>query len=148
MPPRRWLWLLSALLWAGCSPVYVMKSAAGHAGLLWRRRPIASMLADPAVAEPVKIKLRLIQEIRAFAFDEIGLRRTRDYSSVSKVHGAYVTYVVSASAKTRFKRHEWWFPFVGRVPYKGFFKERDARREADRLDLSNSPMVRRPDPLQ
>lgn len=124
---------LTAILFSGCSPVYVMKSAAGHASLLWHRRDMSAMIADPSVPEPIKEKLRLVLEIRAFAFNEMRLRRTRDYSTLSKIHGPYVTYLVSASEKTRFKAYEWWFPVVGKFPYKGYYNERDAARERQAL---------------
>jgi predicted aminopeptidase len=42
--------------------------------------------------------------------------------------------VVSASAKDSFARHEWWFPIVGSVPYKGFFNPADARKERAKLE--------------
>jgi predicted aminopeptidase len=42
--------------------------------------------------------------------------------------------VVSASAADSFDRHEWWFPVVGSVPYKGFFNAAGARKERAKLE--------------
>ena len=126
----------AALLMVGacaCSPVYVAKAAAGHAGLLWRSRAMDSALGDPATPAALKDKLRLALEIRSFAFDVMGLRRTRAYASVTPVRGA-VTYVVSACPRTRLEPYEWWFPFLGKVPYKGYFREADALAEKRRLE--------------
>jgi predicted aminopeptidase len=41
--------------------------------------------------------------------------------------------VVSGSRRDRFAAYTWWFPIVGRVPYKGFFQFELAHREAARL---------------
>jgi predicted aminopeptidase len=46
----------------------------------------------------------------------------------------YLAAVVSASAKDSFTRHEWWFPVVGKVPYKGFFNVEDALKERAKLE--------------
>jgi predicted aminopeptidase len=40
---------------------------------------------------------------------------------------------VTAAKKNELKAHLWNFPFVGSVPYKGFFKKEDATKEADLL---------------
>ncbi|MBI4526781.1 MAG: aminopeptidase, partial [Deltaproteobacteria bacterium] len=44
-----------------------------------------------------------------------------------------LTYLVLAAAKTELTPYTWWFLFVGRVPYKGFFSEEAAKAEADSL---------------
>jgi predicted aminopeptidase len=123
--------ILAAFL-CGCSPVYVTKSAVGHAGLLWRSRGMESSLRDPKVPQELKDKLQLALDVRAFAFERMGLKETRDYSTYSPVQGA-VTYVVSACPKTSLRPHQWWFPFLGRVPYKGYFRREDALKEMKRL---------------
>jgi len=120
--------LAAAAFLCACSPVYVAQAAAGHAGLLWRSRSIAAVLRDPAVPALRKEKLRLALAAREFAFGRMGLRRTRDYSTVTPVRGA-VTYVVEACPRTGLRPYQWWFPFVGKVPYKGYFLKARAVRE-------------------
>jgi len=106
----------------------VTKAAAGHAGLLWRSRSIDAALRDPRTPEGLKDRLRLAVEARAFAFGRMGLKRSRDFSTFTPVRGA-VTYVASACARTSLTPYEWWFPFLGKVPYKGYFRRDDAQRE-------------------
>jgi predicted aminopeptidase len=110
----------------------VAKAAAGHARLLWHSRSLAGALRDERVPEPIKAKLRLVGEVREFAFSRMGLQRTRDYAKYSPVPGP-VAYVVSACPFTRLKPYQWWFPVVGKVPYKGYFYEADAVREMRRM---------------
>jgi predicted aminopeptidase len=42
--------------------------------------------------------------------------------------------VLSAAQKDRLTPKTWWFPIVGRVPYKGYFNEDAAMREQDKLE--------------
>jgi predicted aminopeptidase len=42
--------------------------------------------------------------------------------------------VISAARKDRFIPYTWWFPIVGRVPYKGYFDFQDAYDEARELE--------------
>jgi len=78
--------------------------------------------------------IRLVKEIRAFAMDELGLKESRNYTRFVKLDRNYLAAVVSASAKDSFRRHEWNFPVVGRMPYKGFFNVEDARKERAKLE--------------
>jgi len=77
--------------------------------------------------------IQLVKEIRAFAMDELGLKESRNYTRFVKLDRNYLAAVVSASAKDSFRRHEWNFPVVGRMPYKGFFNVEDARKERAKL---------------
>ncbi|MBI5241458.1 MAG: aminopeptidase [Elusimicrobia bacterium] len=125
--------VLFAVLLCGCSPVYVTKAAAGHASLLWHSRGMESALRDPKTPQDLKAKLQFALDVRAFAFERMGLRKTKDYSTYSPVRGA-VTYVVSACPKTSLTPYQWWFPFLGKVPYKGYFHKADALKEMKRME--------------
>jgi predicted aminopeptidase len=78
--------------------------------------------------------IRLMAEIRAFAMGELGLKESRNYTRFVKIDRDYLAAVVSASAKDSFRRHEWNYPVVGRMPYKGFFNVEDARKERAKLE--------------
>jgi len=122
-----------ALLLVGCSPVYVMKSWNGQRRLMSRRRPVAELLKDASTPETLKTKLKLAAEIRAFAL-MMGLPASASYDQYVDLGRPYVTYAVSASPKLALRSYEWWFPIIGRVPYKGFFEFRDAEKERSRLE--------------
>jgi len=78
--------------------------------------------------------IRLVKEIRAFAINELGLKESRNYTRFVKLDRNYLAAVVSASAKDSFRRYEWNFPVVGKMPYKGFFNVEDARKERAKLE--------------
>jgi predicted aminopeptidase len=115
-------------------PAYVFKACVGHVRLLRATRPIERVLQDPAVHEEVKSRLRLVEEVRRFGIETMGFSPGRSYTAYAEVPGAYVTLAVTACRKTAFEPYEWWFPFLGRLPYKGYFDPEDARREARRLE--------------
>jgi len=119
---------------AACSPVYVVKSWAGHRRLVSARRPIEAVLADPASPPQVKAGLTLVQDIRSFAVGTMTFTPSSSYTTYAEAPRPYVTLAVSACRRTAFEPHQWWFPVVGKVPYKGFFNEDDARGEAARLE--------------
>ena len=125
--------LLLSILLCGCSPIYVMKSWNGQRRLMSKRRPVAEVLADPAAPASLKTKLRLTGEIRSFAAS-MGLPASKSYTSYVDVGRPYVTYAVSASPKLSLDPHEWWFPVIGKVPYKGFFSLPDAEKEQAKLE--------------
>lgn len=126
--------LLLAVFLSGCSPVYVFKSAAGHVSLLSRRKSVEKLIRSPKTSEPVREKLKLVQKIRSFAFETISLSRNRDYSTVSKIKGTHVSYLVTACRKTSFEPYLWKFPFVGSFPYLGYFNRSDAVRHGLKLE--------------
>lgn len=123
---------LFSLLLTACSPIYVLKAAAGHGRLLLNRRSIDKAVKDPKTPGPLKEKLRLVQDARAFGFAAMGLSKSRDYSTYTPVEGP-VTFIVSGSSKTSLTPYLWKFPVVGSFPYKGYFKKADALKEAANL---------------
>ena len=81
--------------------------------------------------------IKLVKDIRGFAIDELGLAMSRNYTKYVELDRDYLAAVVSASASDSFKRHEWNYPVVGRLPYKGFFNIEDARKERAKLEKLN-----------
>ena len=136
--------LLLALLASACSPTYVMRAAWEEAKILNRRQPIARMVADPETDPETRDKLRLVLEARAFANDSLGLAAGKSYTLFSRVESDTLALVLSAAHKDRFQAYTWWFPIVGRVPYKGFFEEEDAFAEARKLEARGLDTYVRP----
>jgi predicted aminopeptidase len=137
---------LAALLTAGaaCSPGYVLRAGYEQAKLLNRRQPIARVVADPATPPEQRAKLELVVRARDFAADSLQLDAGRSYTMFAQLDSDTLLLVVSAAYPDRFRAHTWWFPIVGRVPYKGFFRQRDAWREAERLEARGFDTYVRP----
>ncbi len=124
---------LGTLLLSGCQMSYYVSSAYNQFQILNSRVPVEEALQDPNLSDDEKRKLRLSQKVRDFAESELHLRKTKNYTSYVKLNRPYVTYVVSAAPKWELKHHHWTYPFVGKMPYKGFFEEQLALDEEKTL---------------
>lgn len=118
---------LLGLLNSGCQMGYLIKSSYHQMGLLYHREPIEKALQDSSLSDEDKRKLLLSQKARLFAEGELHLKVTQNYTSFVKLDRPYVTYVVSAAPKWELKHHFFSYPFVGKMPYKGYFNEADAK---------------------
>lgn len=124
--------ILLLLSLTGCSPLYVLRAGWEEAKILARREPIPAVIADPRTPAEWRAKLALVLRARDFAEDSLGLDAGDSYTTFSELDSDTLALVVSAAYRDRFEAYTWWFPIVGRVPYKGFFRERaahDAARE-------------------
>jgi len=110
-------------LFSGC---YTIKQGVTLLGYLNRAVPL-EQADDEQFA-------RLVADIRLFAAEELGLAMSKNYTRYVELDRDYLAAVVSASARDSFYRHEWSYPVVGRMPYKGFFDVADARREREKLE--------------
>ena len=130
---KRWLWICLLPVVSGCSAEYYVRAAWEEGRILWRRTPITTMLAGDDLAPEVRRKLEMVLELRDFARDELRLNVGGSYAAHSYVDRRVLLHVLTAVPKTSLEPHTWWFPVVGRVPYKGYFDPDDARREAESL---------------
>jgi predicted aminopeptidase len=125
------------LLLSSCQLPYYIKSSYGQLSLLSSRQPIDKVLQDSKLTEEEKKMLRLALKARQFAEQHLHLKSTQNYTSFVQLDRPYVTYVVSAAPKWELKHHQWDYFFVGKMPYKGFFNEEDAKKEEEILKQKN-----------
>jgi predicted aminopeptidase len=116
-----------------CSPFYVMRAAYEQGKILAGRRDIQSVIDDKETSEADRQKLSLVLAAREFA-GEIGLNPGNSFTSYSDVGKDSLAWVVVGARRDSFSLHTWWFPIVGRVPYKGFFDKADADEAAKDLE--------------
>ena len=125
--------LLALLLWNWQLIHYGMLQGIGQMRIIWGARPIAEVLQDPAFPDSLKHKLQMIDQIRAFAIDSLGLNDTENYKTVFDQQGKELMWVVTASERFRLRPKTWRFPVVGEVPYKGYFNRDRAMAEVKAL---------------
>ena len=125
-----------------CSGCYTLKQGVTMLGYLNRSVPL-EQVAEEEAADGGDFVQR-VHDIRRFAAEELGLSMTKNYTRYARLDRDYLAAVVSASAKDSFKRHEWRFPVVGSVPYKGFFDVEDARKERAKLEQKGLDVWVRP----
>lgn len=113
---------------------YLLRGAWEETKILARRRPLNDILADSATTPALRAKLQLVLAARAFAADSLGLDAGQSFTTYSETGHDTLTLVVSGAYRDRLKAYTWWFPVVGRVPYKGYFDFDQARREERALN--------------
>jgi predicted aminopeptidase len=131
--PARCLALLFALSTAACSPTYVIRAGLHEAKILSRRRPIIRVVQDSSTSPAVRHKLDLVLQARSYAERRLNLAAKQSYTTYSWVEHDTLLMVITAAYPDRFQPYTWWFPVVGRVPYKGYFDFQRAYDEADKL---------------
>jgi predicted aminopeptidase len=119
---------------AGCSTVgYGAQAVAGGAGILLRRQPIDRVLGSGRLDEERARKLAGVAAIRDFAERELALPDDGSYRSYVALGRDVVVWNVVAAPELAIEPRVWCFPVAGCVSYRGYFRERAARRSAARL---------------
>jgi predicted aminopeptidase len=101
--------------------------------ILWRAEPIDEVIAKQKLSGENLKKLKLIKEVRRFCFEELGLKKSDNYTEYSQLDENYVSYVVNAAGAYSLDPYLWHYPIVGSLTYKGFPRKDDALEEQDRL---------------
>ncbi len=127
-----------------CSPVYVIKAGIAEIRILRARQDIPEMLNDPTVDPVTRGKLSFVFEARRFAANELGVQVGDSYTMFTQLERDTLAFVVSAAHKDRLVPKTWWFPIVGRVPYKGFFSLEDAQKQQADLEAEGYDTYLRP----
>lgn len=118
-----------------CSTVsFYTQAVTGQVGLLWKRRPLAVVLADPKVTAEVKRKIAVAQEVLIFAAETLDLPVENSYSGYVDTEKKYVVWNVFAAEEFSLDLRTFCYPIAGCVSYRGFFKEEAARKFAAGLE--------------
>ncbi|MFP8879551.1 MAG: aminopeptidase [Myxococcota bacterium] len=116
----------------GSSGCYLSRVAVGQTRLLLAREPIDSVLNDPETPTEIRERLELVGRAREFATG-LGLDVGGQYTSFVAWPGDRIITTVVATRPREVAPAGFWFPVVGKLPYKGFFDPQRAATEAARL---------------
>ncbi|MBT4140331.1 MAG: hypothetical protein HOE48_20640 [Candidatus Latescibacteria bacterium] len=106
----------------------------GQMSLLWRAKPIARVLKDDNLDPHVKERLRLVEAIRTFCKHDIGLAASRNYTTYVDIGRGPVSWNLVVCAKDELTPKRWTYPVVGKVPYRGYFRQEEAVAERNRYE--------------
>lgn len=124
----------AALLLPSCQTLtFYGQAVGGQVEILRKSRPIPPMLEDPATGPALKRQLASVQEIRRFATDHLTLPGDESYGKYADLGREYVTWVLYAAPEFSLEPKTWWYPTLGRLDYRGYFKEEDAEALAGQL---------------
>jgi predicted aminopeptidase len=117
-----------------CSPGYVLRAGWEEAKILTARRPIHEIVHDTTASAELRGKLRLVQHAREYSERTLELVPGDAFTSYVELERDTLLMVVNAAHEFELRWKTWWFPIVGRLPYKGYFDFDKARREGEKLD--------------
>ncbi len=125
--------VLGGLVWNYQLVYYGLKQGAGQLTVVLKARPVDEILSDPLYPDSLKVRISLIQEIRQFAFDSLGINYSDNYTTFYNQEDKPLLWVVTGAEPFKLVAREWKFPFLGSFTYKGFFDYEMAVKEKDAL---------------
>ena len=126
--------VIAAFALTGCATVdYYAQSAFGHLDLMFRARPVETVIAEPETGVRLAARLRTALEIRDFASDVLALPANASYRRYVTLDRRHVVWNVVAAPELSLEPRQWCFPVAGCLSYRGYFSESDAERYAGDL---------------
>jgi predicted aminopeptidase len=127
--------LALALFVTGCGTCrYYTQAVRGQCQMWSRQHSIESLLKAADTPEPLKQRLRLVLDIREFAEKELHLPANGHYLRYADLGRRFAVWNVYAASEFSLTPKSWWYPVVGRLEYRGYFSEPEARRYATKLE--------------
>lgn len=112
------------LLLAGCQTArFYSQAVTGQWEILRKRRSIDRVLASSATSEHLRRQLRLIRRLCDFAQNQLHLPAEHQYTYYADLQRPFVVWNIHAAPAFSLKAKTWWYPFVGRLEYQGYFEK-------------------------
>jgi predicted aminopeptidase len=105
----------------------------GQLHIIYHAKPVEEYLSDPSYPDSLKKKLAFIRDVRTYATDSLGLKDSRNYTTLYDQQGKPALWVITACSPYELKAYEWEFPFLGNVSYKGYFDKEKGLPEVEAL---------------
>jgi predicted aminopeptidase len=120
----RGLILLAALVGCGCQPArFYTQAIGGQWEIISGRETVTKIIREEPPTSRLRSQLELVQQLRAFAATNLALPAGRQYEAYVDLKRPYVVWNVEATPEFSFESKSWWYPFVGRLEYQGYFRK-------------------------
>lgn len=118
----------------GCKTLgFYAQAIHGQYQILATQKPISRLVEDPSTPTSLKARFELLQALRIFAEKELLLPVDGHYLKYADLKRPFVVWNVEAAPEFSLEPKGWWYPFVGKLEYRGYFKEAEARKYAEWL---------------
>jgi predicted aminopeptidase len=137
---------MEVLFVSGCASQVGYLAKQGRYLLLYSSgtRSAESLVKDPATPADTRDFLLRVKDIKGFAVEKVGLKDNDNYTRYREIDRDHLVDVVQACDAASFNEYMWSYPFLGRLPYKGFYEKSDADAEASRLKGDGFDVIVRP----
>jgi predicted aminopeptidase len=133
--------LVSVFLLTGC---YLSTQAYAFLSMQCSAKNTEKMLSDSSLDGTTRDFLIMVNGIKKFGEEYAGLKRGKNFTTYVQYDKPYVALVVQAAPEFSLESKLWHYPVVGSLPYRGFYRENDARAEAERLKAQHFDVIIRP----
>ncbi|HEY1121464.1 MAG TPA: aminopeptidase, partial [Haloferula sp.] len=123
-----------ALSLSSCQTLeFYTQAAGGQMEILRKSKPIQPMIASKETDPKLRKQLEAVEKIRRFASEHLSLPGDESYGKYADLGRPYVTWTLYAAPEFSLEPKRWWYPTLGKLDYRGFFKEADAEELAKEL---------------
>ena len=105
----------------------------GQLEVLRKSRPNNQVAADPATSPGLRCQLEAVERIRRFASEHLSLPGDESYGKYADLGRKHVVWVIYAAPEFSLKPKTWFYPAVGEMDYRGYFREQDTVPVAEKL---------------
>ena len=105
----------------------------GEMEILRKSRASDSVIADPDTSPDISRQLEKVERMRRFAMDHLALPADECFGKYADIGRPHVVWVIYATPEFSMGPKTWSYPVVGKMDYRGYFRERDAENLADQL---------------
>ncbi|MDB6058092.1 MAG: hypothetical protein JWO95_1936 [Verrucomicrobiales bacterium] len=136
---RRIVWLIASFVVivvavCGCQSVSFYRQAiGGELHILTHQKPITELLADTNTSQGLRHKFEVVLEARKFAQTNLHLPADDNYLKYVDLHRDFAVWNVNAAPPLSLEPKRWWYPFVGKASYRGYFAKDAAVKYAGQL---------------
>jgi predicted aminopeptidase len=112
---------------------FYSQAVGGQFEILRKSRPNKQVIADSATSPGLRRQLAAVERIRSFASDHLSLPGGESYGKYADLGRSHVVWVLYAAPEFSLKPKTWSYPVVGKMDYRGFFREQDTDDLAEHM---------------
>ena len=112
---------------------YGLRQLKGQIKIVTNTIPVNQVLENPNFPDSLKYRIELIEEIKKFTVDSLGLNPSSSYQTYYDQKGKPILWVISACPPYSLENKKWKFPIAGEFSYKGHFEKNIALTELEVL---------------
>ena len=101
------------------------QAMSGQFEILRKSRPNDQIIEDPSTSPGLRAQLVAVEKIRRFASDHLSLPGNESYGKYADLGRKHVVWVLYAAPEFSLEPKKWYYPVVGEMDYRGYFREQD-----------------------